>query len=78
MVTANNREYRRNRKDILKTREEIHTQPEITIDIQEPTGSEHNTVETGVGNTVETMQEQVEKESTMIKSPVVSRVSGRI
>ena len=69
VVTANNQEYRRNRRDILKTSEESPTKG--TIDI------EHMEESTIKEVTSDHMQEETPE--TLVNSPVaVSRVSGRI
>ena len=70
VVTANNQEYRRNRRDILKTSEEI-PETKSTIDIEHMEESEGKEV------TSDNMQEETPE--TLMNSPVVvSRVSGRI
>ena len=69
VVTANNQEYRRNRRDILKTLEESPTKG--TIDI------EHMEESTSKEVTSDHIQEETPE--TLVNSPVaVSRVSGRI
>ncbi len=73
VVTASKQEYRRNRRDILRTSEEITTSPETTSTMdmehmEEPNGNEE------INN-----NSQDETKETLLNSPVVvSRVSGRI
>jgi hypothetical protein len=85
VVTANNKEYRRNRKHILKTSEEIRSSPEktCTIDMEEPVYSEYDTVAVYGEKQIETSGNSIQEETnasngTLVKSPVVSKVSGRV
>jgi hypothetical protein len=82
VVTANNKEYRRNRKHLLKTSEEIRSSPEktSTMDMDEPVYSEYDTVGVCGDNEIETSGNSIQEETnvTLVKSPVVSKVSGRV
>ena len=70
VVTGNNQEYRRNRRDILKTSEESPTKGTIDIEHMEESTSKEVT---------SSDQMQEETPETLVNSPVaVSRVSGRI
>jgi hypothetical protein len=82
VVTANNKEYRWNRKHILKTSEEIRSSPEktSTIDMEEPVYSEYDTVGVYGEKQIETSGNSIQEETngTLVKSLVVSKVSGRV
>jgi hypothetical protein len=71
VVTANNKEYRRNRKHILKTSEEIRSSPEkSTIDMEEPVYSEYDTVGVYGEKQIETSGNSIYKKKLM---PVMGR-----
>jgi hypothetical protein len=78
----NNKEYRRNRKHLLKTTEEICSSPEktSTMDMDEPVYSEYDTMGVCGDNEIETSGNSIQEETnvTLAKSPVVSKVSGRV
>ena len=63
-MRANNHEYRRNRKDILKTQEASHSELADSADSDRPAE--------------DTRQNESNWELTSDSSPTVSRVSGRV
>ena len=64
MVRANNHEYRRNRKDILKTQETLHSELANSADSDRPAE--------------DTRQNESHWELASDSSPTISRVSGRV
>ena len=64
MVRANNHEYRRNRKDILKTQETLHSELADSADSDRPAE--------------DTRQNESHWELASDSSPTISRVSGRV
>ena len=64
IVRANNHEYRRNRKDILKTQETSHSELADSADSDRPAG--------------DTRQNESHWELILDSPPTISRVSGRV